>query len=61
MVINIEDTCSICEYCIPIGIKELDCCDMYLYKCEIRNEVLDEFHVERKACKDFIAQDWVSG
>lgn len=55
-----ENNCSICAYCIQFGKKEFDCCDVHLYICESRNEVLDEFHVERKACKEFISQDWVS-
>ncbi len=55
-----KDNCSICEYCRYIKTKEYDCCDVRLYKCKVTNEILDEFHIERKSCSKFIAQDWVS-
>ncbi len=56
-----KDNCSICEYCRYIKTKEYDCCDVRLYKCGITNEILDEFHIERKSCSKFVAQGWVSG
>ena len=55
------EKCSCCEYCRYIKTKEYDCCDVSLYKCDITKEVLDEFHVDRKPCNKFIAQDWISG
>lgn len=53
MEINIEDSCSICMYCKWIGIKQYDCYDVSLYKCNITEEVIDEFHVENKKCNKF--------
>lgn len=55
-----QDTCFICKHCKYIKTKEHDCCDVNLYKCYITGEILDYFHVDRKACDDFAAKDWVS-
>lgn len=56
-----KDTCFICEHCSYVKTKEYDCCDVMLYKCDITNEILDEFHIDRKACAIFYPKDWVSG
>ena len=56
-----DNVCSICEYCHYVKTKKYDCCDVNLYKCDITNEILDDFHIERKACKKFHPQEWVSG
>ena len=56
-----KDTCFICEHCSYVKTKEYDCCDVMLYKCDITNEILDEFHIDRKACANFYPKDWVSG
>ena len=53
--------CTYCEYCRYIKTKKYNCCDVNLYKCDITGETLDEFHIDKKACNKFIAQDWISG
>lgn len=55
-----NDNCSICKCLCYIKTKEYDCCDVRLYKCEVTNKILDEFHIERKSCSKFKARDWVS-
>ena len=55
-----KNNCSICDYCRWIKTKEYDCCDVQLYKCDKSGEIMDEFHIERRVCRGFNAQDWGS-
>lgn len=49
-----EKNCADCEHCKYIGKEKYDCYDVVLFKCKITKEIIDEFHTDRKACKNFI-------
>ena len=52
-----KQTCSNCEHLKFIRRIETDCCDYSLYKCLVKNEYIDEFHKDFKACDNFYFSD----
>lgn len=56
-MVNVEDSCSMCAYCIYVKTKQYDCCDVDLYQCEVNDNIMDEFHSCYKTCDKFTEKE----
>lgn len=49
--------CWNCSHCFYLKDEKHDCCDVSLYLCENKNQILDEFYVQARGCKMFSYSD----
>lgn len=49
--------CFNCSHCFYLKKEKYDCYDVMLFLCEDKNEVMDEWYVDARVCKNFSYND----